>query len=370
MRKLLVTGGAGFIGVNFIRHLLKNDQNVQITNLDNLTFQACRQNLADIECERHQFIEGDICDRPLVDRILRENVIDTIVHFAAESHVDRSIVNPAASVHSNLLGSFTLLDAARCYWLEEPTLDLGAVRFHHVSTDEVFGSLGFQDPPFTEAARYDPRSPYSATKAGADHLVRAYSHTYGLPVTISNCSNNYGAYQLPEKLIPLMILSAIHGEPLPIYGDGRNVRDWLYVEDHCRAIDLILRRGQHEKTYNVGGANEWRNIDLCSFLCKLIDVFFQDNADLALRFPHAVAANGDASSSLISFVPDRPGHDQRYAIDSTAIRQELGFRPTEAFETGIRKTINWYLEHPDWWQPLWSAFRDDRPLAKLPNPRS
>lgn len=360
MHKLLVTGGAGFIGVNFIRHLLKSDPNIRVINLDILTFQACRRSLATIECERHQFVEGDICDRVLVDRLLRNHGIDTVVHFAAESHVDRSITDPAASVHSNLLGSFTLLEATRIYWLEEMKLDLNTIRFHHVSTDEVFGSLGPHDPPFSEATRYDPRSPYSATKAGADHLVRAYSHTYGLPITISNCPNNYGSYQIPEKLIPMMILSAIHGEPIPIYGAGNNIRDWLYVEDHCRAIELILRYGATGKTYNIGSVNEWRNIDLCRFLCGLIDIFFQDDPALASRYPQALAARGGTTASMIASVPDRPGHDQRYAIDSGMIRRELGFEPKESFETGIRKTIKWYLEHPDWWQPLWSALRQHR----------
>lgn len=369
MHKLLVTGGAGFIGVNFIRHLLESDQNIRIVNLDNLTYQPCCRSLAAIECERHRFVEGDICDRILVDRVLREHKIDTVVHFAAESHVDRSITDPAASVHSNLFGSFTLLEAARCYWLEGSGLDTSTLRFHHVSTDEVFGSLGPRDPPFSETTRYDPKSPYSATKAGADHLVRAYSHTYGLPVTISNCSNNYGPYQLPEKLIPLVVLSAIHGDPIPIYGNGQNIRDWLYVEDHCRAIELILRHGKTGKTYNVGNSNEWRNIDLCRLLCELIDVSFQENQELALRYPRAAAASGGATASTITFVADRPGHDQRYAIDSQMIRWELGFEPEETFETGIRKTIKWYLDHSDWWQPLWSAMRQDRSKTITPRPR-
>lgn len=352
VHKLLVTGGAGFIGTNFIRHLLASDPHVRIINLDKLTYAGCRHSLDGLDLARHQLVEGDICDRTLVDRLLREHVVDTIVHFAAESHVDRSITGPAAFVQTNVVGTFTLLEAARVYWLEQRESGLDAVRFHHVSTDEVFGSLGPQDPAFNETTRYDPRSPYSASKAGSDHLVRAYAHTYGLPATISNCSNNYGPYHFPEKLIPLLLLNALHGKSLPIYGDGQNVRDWLYVGDHCRGIELILRRGRVGETYNIGGVNEWRNLDLCRLLCGLIDEAFATEPELARRYPQAFAALGRRTESGIQFVTDRLGHDRRYAIDASKIRHELGFAPAETFETGIRRTLHWYLDNPQWWQPL------------------
>ncbi len=352
MRKLLVTGGAGFIGANFIHHLLANDPQVQIVNLDKLTYAGCRHSLDGLDPARHRLVEGDICDRAQVDHLLREHAIDTVVHFAAESHVDRSITGPAAFVQTNVVGTFTLLEAARTYWLEERKLGPDAVRFHHVSTDEVFGSLGPQDLPFSETTRYDPRSPYSASKAGSDHLVRAYAYTYGLPATLSNCSNNYGPYHFPEKLIPLLLLNALHGKTLPIYGDGQNVRDWLYVGDHCHGIELILRQGRVGETYNIGGANEWRNLDLCKLLCGLIDAAFAAEPQLGRRYPQAFAAQGRRSASGIRFVTDRLGHDRRYAIDAGKIRRELGFAPAETFETGIRKTLRWYLDHPQWWQPL------------------
>lgn len=352
VRKLLVTGGAGFIGANFIRHLLTSNTYVEIVNLDKLTYAGCRHSLNGLDPAHHRLVEGDICDRTLVDRLLREHDIDTIVHFAAESHVDRSITGPAAFVQTNVVGTFTLLDAARVYWLEDRKPGTDAVRFHHVSTDEVFGSLGPRDPAFSETSRYDPRSPYSASKAGSDHLVQAYAHTYGLPTTISNCSNNYGPYHFPEKLIPLLLLNALHGKPLPIYGDGQNVRDWLYVDDHCRGIELILRRGRVGETYNIGGVNEWRNLDLCKLLCSLIDEAFEAEPQLGQRYPQAFAARGQRTESGIQFVTDRPGHDRRYAIDAGKIRHELDFAPVETFETGIRKTLRWYLDNPQWWQPL------------------
>lgn len=352
MRKLLVTGGAGFIGANFVHHLLASDPQVEIVNLDKLTYAGCRHSLDGLDPARHRLIEGDICDRALVDRLLREHSIHSVVHFAAESHVDRSITGPAAFVQTNVVGTFTLLEAARVYWLEERKLSPDAVRFHHVSTDEVFGSLGPQDPAFSETTRYDPRSPYSASKAGSDHLVQAYAHTYGLPITISNCSNNYGPYHYPEKLIPLLLLNALHGKPLPIYGDGQNVRDWLYVGDHCRGIELILRKGKIGETYNIGGVNEWHNLDLCKLLCGLIDEAFAADPQLNQRYPQAFAARGQRTDSGIQFVTDRLGHDRRYAIDADKIRRELGFAPAETFETGIRKTLRWFLDHPEWWQPL------------------
>lgn len=352
MRKLLITGGAGFIGANFVHHLLAADPRVQIVNLDALTYAGCRHSLDGLDETRHQLVVGDICDGALIGHLLREHTIDTIVHFAAESHVDRSITGPAAFVRTNVVGTFTLLEAARAYWLDERKLGADAVRFHHVSTDEVFGSLEPSDAAFTETTRYDPRSPYSASKAGSDHLVQAYAHTYGLPVTLSNCSNNYGPYHFPEKLIPLLILNALHGRALPIYGDGQNIRDWLYVGDHCRGIELILRRGRPGERYNIGGVNEWRNLDLCHLLCRLVDEAFAADATLAQRFPDAAAARGRETATTIDFVTDRPGHDRRYAIDASKIRSELGFTPAETFETGIRKTLRWYLDHPQWWQPL------------------
>jgi len=352
MRKLLITGGAGFIGANFVHHLLATDPQVQIVNLDALTYAGCRHSLDGLDVARHRLVVGDICDGALVGRLLREHAIDTIVHFAAESHVDRSITGPAAFVQTNVVGTFTLLEAARACWLDERKLGADTVRFHHVSTDEVFGSLGPSDAAFTETTRYDPRSPYSASKAGSDHLVQAYAHTYGLPVTLSNCSNNYGPYHFPEKLIPLLILNALHGRPLPIYGDGQNIRDWLYVGDHCRGIELILRRGRPGESYNIGGVNEWRNLDLCHLLCRLVDEAFAADATLAQRFPDAAAAQGRETATTIHFVTDRPGHDRRYAIDASKIGNELGFTPAETFETGIRKTLRWYFDHPQWWQPL------------------
>ena len=356
MLKVLVTGGAGFIGANFVRHLLHTDPSLEIVNLDSLTYAGSTKSLNGLDSARHRMIKGSICDRPLLDHLLRQHAIDTVVHFAAETHVDRSITQPSAFVDTNLVGTFTLLEASREYWLGRRYVRVDAARFHHVSTDEVYGSLGSGDAPATEAQRYDPSSPYSATKAGADHLVRAYGHTYGLPITISNCSNNFGPYQFPEKLVPLLILNALHGRPLPIYGDGQHQREWLYVEDHCRGIEQILRHGRVGETYNIGAKSSWRNLDLCRLLCQLIDELFATDNGLAERYPSAVAAHGNATASTITFVADRPGHDRRYAIDSNKIRRELGFFPMETFETGISKTLRWYLDHADWWGTL---SRDD-----------
>lgn len=326
---MLVTGGAGFIGCNFVRYMLENNSDVQIINLDALTYAGSLDNLTDLPDEsRYVFVQGDICDRKLMDRLLREHEINTIVHFAAESHVDNSISGPEVFVKTNVMGTFTLLDAARNYWLNEKEWGESRCRFHHISTDEVYGTLEAGDPAFSETTPYAPNSPYSASKAGSDHLVRAYFHTYGLPVTTTNCSNNYGPYQHGEKFIPTVIRSCVEGKPIPVYGDGSNIRDWLYVEDHCSGIDAVIRRGRLGETYNIGGINEWKNIDICRLICQLMDEKYPQNA------PH---------EKLISFVTDRLGHDWRYAIDATKMNNELGWQPDETFETGIRKTVKWYL---------------------------
>ena len=346
-KNVLVTGGAGFIGSNFVRYLLAHETKIRIINLDLLTYAGRLENLTDLpEAERHTFVHGDICDSSLVAGLLRAHNIDTVVHFAAESHVDRSIIDPGEFVRTNVTGSFTLLEACRQFWLNERKLGgvtaVSSVRFHHISTDEVYGSLGLTDPPFTERTAYDPCSPYSASKAAADHLVRAYQRTYGLPVTISNCSNNYGPRQFPEKFIPLLITSALQGQELPIYGDGSNIRDWLYVDDHCAGVHTILRRGQAGETYNIGGHNEWLNLDLAHWICDRIDATFAADSTLAARFPNAAAAHNQPTASTLRFVVDRPGHDQRYAIDATKIERELGFVPKETFETGFDKMLAWY----------------------------
>lgn len=350
MANILVTGGAGFIGANFVHYWLDAYPDDRVVVLDALTYAG---NLASLEPargnSRFTFVRGDIGADGLAERLLREHVVDTVVHFAAESHVDRSIHGPDAFIEANIVGTHALLKAAKQVWLDERAV-AGAVRFHHVSTDEVYGSLGPADPAFTEKTPYAPNSPYAASKAGSDHLVRAYYHTFGLPVTTSNCSNNYGPYQFPEKLIPLMLVNALEGKPLPVYGDGLNVRDWLYVADHCRAVDAVLRRGRAGETYNVGGRNEWKNIDIVHLLCRLVDEAFAADAALAERFPRCPAAAGHATATLITFVKDRPGHDRRYAIDAVKAEQELEWTPVETFETGIRKTLGWYLTHEPWWR--------------------
>lgn len=330
MQNVLVTGGAGFIGSNFVRYLLGVELGVRVFNLDSLTYAGSLENLRALPDEqRHTFIRGDICDENLVTGIFRENDIDTVVHFAAESHVDRSILGPAPFIQTNIVGTFNLLEAARQAWSRERSRR----RFHHVSTDEVFGSLDAADPAFTESTSYEPRSPYSASKAASDHLARAYFHTYGLPVTITNCSNNYGPYQFPEKLIPLVILDAIREKPLPVYGDGKQIRDWLFVEDHCEAIYLVLKNGRLGDTYNIGGGNQPYNLDVVCEICSILD-------DLRpASKPHF---------DLITHVPDRPGHDRRYAMDITKIRTELGWRPRHDIESGLRATVKWYLDHMDW----------------------
>ncbi len=328
-RIVLVTGGAGFIGCNYVRHLLETDPDVRIVTLDALTYAGSLDNLKGLpDASRHTFVRGDIRDRELVERLLREYEIDAIVHFAAESHVDNSIAGPEVFVRTNVTGTYALLDAARDYWLEEQGWDASRCRFHHISTDEVYGTLGPDDPPFTEATPYAPNSPYSATKAGSDHLVRAWHHTYGLPVTTTNCSNNYGPYQHAEKFIPTVIRACLGGRPIPVYGDGTNIRDWLYVRDHCAGIDAVIRRGRVGEVYNIGGCNEWANIEIARLICRLMDDLRPAGA------PH---------ERLITFVTDRPGHDWRYAIDSSKMNDELGWQPSETFETGIRKTVNWYL---------------------------
>jgi dTDP-glucose 4,6-dehydratase len=329
---LLVTGGAGFIGANFVHSTLAAGGG-PIVNLDLLTYAGHLASLEALRGEpRHIFVQGDICDRALLRRLLEEHRPRAVVNFAAESHVDRSISGPAAFVQTNVVGTFSLLEESRAYW--EKQGKPAAFRFLHVSTDEVYGSLGPADPAFTEETPYAPNSPYAASKAAADHLARAYFHTYGLPTLTSNCSNNYGPYQFPEKFIPLMIHNALAGKPLPVYGDGKNVRDWLYVLDHCDALRLVLERGRPGECYNIGGGNERANIDLAHVLCGHLD---------ALR-PRAAGRYAD----LVKFVTDRPGHDRRYAIDADKIRRELGWKQKESFETGLRKTIEWYLGNEAW----------------------
>jgi dTDP-glucose 4,6-dehydratase len=335
-RTILVTGGAGFIGSNFICSLLASEETVKIINVDALTYAGSLNNLKTVSSDaRYSFVKGNVCDGPLIADLLRQNQITTVVHFAAESHVDRSIHNPGQFVQTNVVGTQTLLDACRQVWLEEKLLPLDRIRFHHVSTDEVYGSLQPHDPAFSETTPYAPNSPYAASKAASDHLVRAYHHTYGLPITITNCSNNYGPHQFPEKLIPLIILNCLAGKPLPVYGDGQQIRDWLYVEDHCEAINLVLSQGRVGETYNIGGNNQPSNLEIVQTLCALLDELV----------PHSTFC---PHSSLIQFVADRPGHDRRYAIDLTKIQTELGWQPRESLATGLRKTVIWYLANGDW----------------------
>jgi len=336
MRNVLVTGGAGFIGSNFIRFLLNVEPDVQVVNLDVLSYAGSFENLKNLPFpERHIFIKGDICDRSLVDQLFDAHKIDTVVHFAAETHVDRSIHSPEIFLRTNVEGTFTLLEAARRFWLSEKILSTDDLRFHHISTDEVFGFLKPDDPAWTEATPYAPSSPYSASKAASDHYVRSYGHTYGLPYSITNCSNNYGPYQFPEKLIPLMILNAQDGKTLPIYGDGGQIRDWLFVEDHCEAIWTVLRKGRLGQTYNIGGGSQPTNLEIVQHLCAAMDELL----------PHSPFC---PHSSLMRFVPDRPGHDRRYAIDFTKIKTQLGWQPKQSLGTGLQKTIEWYLSNPDW----------------------
>jgi len=327
-KRILVTGGAGFIGSNFVCHLLRHYSAIAIVNLDKLTYAGSPTNLLEVQQNpNHFFVQGDITDKALILSLLSKHEIDAVVHFAAESHVDRSISGPAAFIHTNVVGTFTLLEAVREFWLHEKKWDTGQCRFHHISTDEVYGSLGPDDPPFSEVSPYMPNSPYSASKAGSDHLVRAYAHTYGLPVTLSNCSNNFGPKQHPEKFIPTIIHSCLQQKPIPIYGDGSNIRDWLYVEDHCRAIDLVLRQGQPGRTYNVGANNEWSNIEIAEYIATRMDELYPN------KKPH---------DRLIQYVTDRPGHDWRYAINDDRLKRELGWSLQYTFEEGIEKTIAFY----------------------------
>ena len=328
-KNILVTGGAGFIGCNFVRYFLQNNTDAQIINLDALTYAGSLDNLKDLpDPSRHHFVHGDICDRELVDRLLREHQIDTVVHFAAESHVDRSITGPGAFVQTNVVGTYTLLEACRQFWQQEKKWDESRCRFHHISTDEVYGTLSKTDPAFTESTPYTPNSPYSASKAASDHLVRAYFHTYHMPVVTTNCSNNFGPHQHDEKFIPTIIRSCRDQKPIPVYGDGSNIRDWLYVDDHCAGITDVLKGGRLGETYNIGGGNEQCNIDIVRLICKLMDQIKPDGA------PH---------DKLISFVTDRPGHDWRYAIDASKLTQELGWKRAERFEEEMRSTISWLL---------------------------
>jgi dTDP-glucose 4,6-dehydratase len=344
-RTILVTGGAGFIGSNFVQQAVAAGDTV--VNVDLLTYAGNLENLANLEGDpNHQLIQADICDAEAIAAVLRQHRPRAIVHFAAESHVDRSIVSPDAFIRTNVHGTFTLLEQVRQYWSGLGEIDRGAFRFLHVSTDEVYGSLGPEEPAFTEATPYAPNSPYAASKAASDHLVRAYHHTYGLPTLTTNCSNNYGPFQFPEKLIPLMILNALEGKALPVYGDGANVRDWLFVGDHCSAIRAVLERGRTGETYNIGGNSERANLDVVRTICRLVDEIRPDTKI------------GDRTR-LIRMVPDRPGHDRRYAIDASKIARELGWRPTTHFEEGLRQTVAWYLEHARWVEDVRSgAYRE------------
>jgi len=336
MKNVLVTGGAGFIGSNFIHYLLQADPEVRIVNLDALTYAGSLENLHDLpDPERHFFVQGNIVDKALINQIFEKYDIDTVVHFAAETHVDRSILDPGVFVETNVVGTFTLLEAARKAWLVEKRLLIDEVRFHHVSTDEVFGTLERSDPPFEEQTPYAPRSPYAASKASSDHFVRAYHTTYGLPISITNCSNNYGPRQFPEKLIPLMILNAASGKKLPVYGDGMQVRDWLYVEDHCKAIHRVILDGHVGETYCVGGDNQPPNIEVVKTICQIMD-------ELQPASPYK------PHEQLINYVTDRPGHDRRYDINTEKINTELGWEPGLSFGQGMAKTVQWYLENPQW----------------------
>ncbi|EGQ8106746.1 dTDP-glucose 4,6-dehydratase [Vibrio parahaemolyticus] len=337
--KILVTGGAGFIGSAVVRHIIRDTQD-SVVNLDKLTYAGNLESLVDVaDSDRYYFEQVDICDRTELDRVFSEHQPDMVMHLAAESHVDRSIDGPAAFIETNVMGTYHLLEAARQYWSNLEEANKSAFRFHHISTDEVYGDLEGSDDLFTETTSYAPSSPYSASKASSDHLVRAWQRTYGLPTLVTNCSNNYGPYHFPEKLIPLMILNALDGKPLPVYGDGMQIRDWLFVEDHARALYKVVTEGEIGETYNIGGHNEKANIEVVKTICALLEELRSDKP-----------AGVESYESLITYVKDRPGHDARYAIDATKIAQELNWTPEETFESGIRKTVEWYLNNPQWWQ--------------------
>ncbi|WP_295492084.1 dTDP-glucose 4,6-dehydratase [Sphingorhabdus sp. EL138] len=336
--KIFVTGGAGFIGSALVRHLIGESEH-EVLNLDKLTYAGVLESLKDVASNpRYRFVQGDICDGELIGRLLTEFQPDVIAHLAAESHVDRSIDGPGEFIQTNVVGTFAMLQQALEYWQGLPAERQASFRFHHISTDEVFGSLG-EDGYFVETTPYDPRSPYSASKAASDHLVRAWGHTYGLPVLVTNCSNNYGPYHFPEKLIPLIIIRALSEEALPVYGDGSNVRDWLFVEDHARALRRVFEAGVPGETYNIGGDSERRNIEVVRAICAALDT-------------RAPRDDGKSYAEQITFVADRPGHDQRYAIDASKIKRELGWQPEVGFEEGVARTVDWYLTHEDWWQPI------------------
>ena len=340
--KIIVTGGAGFIGSAVIRHLIKNTDH-SVINLDKLTYAGNLESLKEVSAsDRYVFEQADICDRQIIEAVFDKHKPDAIMHLAAESHVDRSIDGPAAFIHTNLVGTYTLLDVARFYAKEHPNF-----RFHHISTDEVYGDLDLDDSMFTEETPYDPSSPYSASKAGSDHLVRAWHRTFGLKTVITNCSNNYGPYHFPEKLIPLVILNALEGKPLPIYGKGDQIRDWLYVEDHARALCTVCLNGKPGHTYNIGGHNEKMNIEVVQTICEILDELVPKSGNKKYK-------------EQIEFVADRPGHDLRYAIDASKIERELGWKPEETFETGLRKTVQWYLENKWWWEPLRDKYKRER----------
>ena len=367
MRKILVTGGAGFIGANFVHYWMSKYKEDKIIVLDALTYAGNLSNLESVrENPSFSFIHGNILNTELVETLLRQHRIDTLIHFAAESHVDRSISEPDTFLETNIMGTHCLLKAVKKVWLDESLLQGNEHRFHHVSTDEVYGTLSPEAPAFTETTPYSPNSPYAASKAASDHLVRAYKETYGLNATISNCSNNYGPYHFPEKLIPLLIINILQNKALPVYGDGLQVRDWLFVEDHARGIELALNNGKAGECYNIGGHNEWRNIDIVRLVCQLMNDAFSGKfeqlavesfkgltvATLKQRFPQAMAAITGNTESLIEYIQDRPGHDRRYAINAEKAGKQLGYYPQTTFEMGIRQTIHWYLTHEYWWKPL------------------
>jgi len=347
---VLVTGAAGFIGANFAHYWATHHPKDTVVAYDALTYAGNRENLAGLEGrDNFHFVHADICDQNTVEATLRKHDVNRIVHFAAESHVDRSITGPDAFIETNIVGTHSLLKAAREIWLSGSGVEH---RFHHVSTDEVYGSLSANAPGFHEEQKYEPNSPYSASKAASDHLVRSYLHTFGLQVTTSNCSNNYGPYHFPEKLIPLCITNILRGRPLPVYGDGSNIRDWLYVEEHCRGIEQVSEQGVVGETYNIGGNNEWNNLDIVNLLCDRLDARFAADGALAHSYPDAPAMKGQSARDLIVFVEDRAGHDWRYAIDASKISNELGYSPHESFETGIERTLDWFLANEAWWRPL------------------